>query len=151
LPYTILRPVFFMENWSNYFRQSILGGTLALPLDPNLSLQMIAVEDIGGFAAMVFENPDEWLGEDVGLAGDERTLQQVTELFTHLLRRPVKYVQVPWDQFQKQAGEDMTKMYRWFNDNGYDIGIGQQKSIYPHLATLEQVLQRENWQERMTA
>src|SRR5688500_1717530 len=34
LPYTILRPVFFMQNWE-MMREMVLGGTLAQPLDPD--------------------------------------------------------------------------------------------------------------------
>src|SRR5215210_7965126 len=33
LPYTILRPVFIMQNWE-MMREHVLGGTLAQPLDP---------------------------------------------------------------------------------------------------------------------
>ena len=55
LPYTILRPVFFMQNWETV-RDQILDGPLAQPLDPGKPLQQVNVEDIGAFASMVFEN-----------------------------------------------------------------------------------------------
>ena len=38
LPYTILRPVGFMQNWE-WMRDQILSGTLAQPLDPDKPLQ----------------------------------------------------------------------------------------------------------------
>ena len=56
LPYTILRPAFLMQNWE-WMREMILGGTLAQPLDPDKPFQQVAVEDIGAFAAIAFENP----------------------------------------------------------------------------------------------
>jgi uncharacterized protein YbjT (DUF2867 family) len=42
LPYTILRPVFFMQNWE-WMREHILGGTLAQSLDPDKSFQQVAI------------------------------------------------------------------------------------------------------------
>src|SRR5918992_1611118 len=59
LSYTILRPVFFMQNWE-WMREMVLRGTLAQPLDPDKPFQQVAVEDVGAFAAIAFEHPDEW-------------------------------------------------------------------------------------------
>ena len=42
LPYTVLRPVFFMQNWE-MMREPILGGTLPQPLDPDKPFQQVAV------------------------------------------------------------------------------------------------------------
>jgi uncharacterized protein YbjT (DUF2867 family) len=68
LPYTILRPVFFMQNWEMMREQILESGTLAQPLDPDKPLQQLNVEDIGAFAALAFERPDEWLGREIDLA-----------------------------------------------------------------------------------
>jgi uncharacterized protein YbjT (DUF2867 family) len=38
LPYTILRPTYFMQNWE-WTREMILGGTLAQPFDPDKPFQ----------------------------------------------------------------------------------------------------------------
>lgn len=151
LPYTILRPVFFMENFQTYMREQILSGVLPMPLDPTRALQMIAVDDIGGIAALAFEHPGKWLGKEIELAGDEKPMPQVAQIFTSLLGFQVNYFQVPWEQFSQHAGEEMTKMFRWFNNYGYHCDIAALRQEYPQLATLEQVLRNENWQLRMTA
>jgi hypothetical protein len=44
--YTILRPLFFMENWLTW-KDQILNGCLEWPLKPETRLQMLAVDDIG--------------------------------------------------------------------------------------------------------
>src|SRR5579872_6758602 len=64
LRYTIIRPVFFMENLLR-MRNIIEQGSLALPLRPETRLQMIAVDDIGAFAAMAFERPSHWRGKTI--------------------------------------------------------------------------------------
>jgi uncharacterized protein YbjT (DUF2867 family) len=145
LSHTILRPAFFMQNWYSYMREPILHGTLPLPLNPQTSLQQISVEDIGVFAAKAFQNPSKWQGRTVELAGEELTMLRVVELLTRTLGRPVKYIQVPWEQFRKSAGEEMTKMYRWFNDVGYHVDILALRKEYPNLSTLEKVLSQQDW------
>jgi uncharacterized protein YbjT (DUF2867 family) len=94
LPYTILRPVFFMQNWE-MMCEMILGGTLAQPLDPDKPFQQVAVEDVGAFAAIAFENPDRWIELEVDLAGDEQTMPEMAETFGRVLGREVSYYQVP--------------------------------------------------------
>jgi len=145
LSYTILRPAFFMQNWYNYMREPILNGTLPLPLNQQTRLQQLSIEDIGAIAAKAFQNPTKWSGRTIELAGEELTMQRVVETLSHVLGRNVKYVQVAWDQFRQSAGEEMTKMYRWFNDVGYHVDIASLRKEHPNLATLEQVLRHQDW------
>lgn len=144
LPHTILRPAFFMENWGRS-RDAILGGTLAQPLDPATPLQMIAVEDIGAFAALAFAEPAEWLGRAVELAGDALTMTQMAALVDRVVGRAVLYVRVPPDQFRRAAGEETATMYAWFDAAGYRADIPALRALYPPLATLERWLRRSGW------
>lgn len=122
LRHTILRPVFFMENWEG-MRGMLEQGVLAQPLDPLRTLQQVSVDAIGAFAAMAFEHPGKWQGRAVELAGDELSMIQLVETFGRVLGRDVRYEQVPWDEFEKQAGHEYTVMYRWFNEAGYNADI----------------------------
>ena len=146
LPYTILRPVFFMQNWEVFGRDQILGGTLAQPLDPDKPLQQVAVEDVGAFAAIAFENPDLWIGREVDLAGDEQTMPEIAETFGRVIGREVSYYQVPWDQFEEQMGKEATVNYRWFDDVGYEAGIAALQQEYPELTTFERYLRSHGWE-----
>lgn len=145
VPFTVLRPAFFMQNWNGFLRSQILQGTLPLPLEPQKSLQQISVDDIGGIAAMAFQSPSRWQGRTLELASEELTMAQVAALLSKVANRRVEYVQIPWDQFRQTAGEEMTKMYRWFNDVGYHVDIASVRREYSGLATLEQVLRRQDW------
>jgi len=145
LRYTILRPVFLMQNWE-MMRRMVLGGTLAQPLDPDKPFQQVAVEDIGAFAAIAFENPDRWIGREVDLAGDEPTMPEIAETFGRVIGREVSYYQVPWDQFEEQMGEEFTVQYRWFNDMGYEADIAALQQEYPELTTFERYLRAHGWE-----
>jgi uncharacterized protein YbjT (DUF2867 family) len=146
MPYTILRPVFFMQNWEMFGRDQILGGTFAQPLDPDRPLQMLDAEDIGVFAAMAFENPEGWIGREVDLAGDEMTMPEVAATFSRVIGREVGYYQVPWDQFEEAAGEEAAVMYRWFNDHGYEADIAALREEHPGLVTFERYLRTHGWE-----
>jgi uncharacterized protein YbjT (DUF2867 family) len=151
LPYTILRPVFFMQNWEVFGRDQILGGTLAQPLDPDKSLQMLAAEDVGVFVTMALDNPDEWIGREVDLGGDEMTMREIAGTFSRVIGREVSYFQVPWDQFEQAAGEEAYRMYRWFNDYGYEADIAALREVHPGLITFEQYLRTHDWENAQPA
>jgi uncharacterized protein YbjT (DUF2867 family) len=147
LRHTILRPVFFMENWL-HMRDTIEQGTLALPLDPETRLQMISVRDIGVFVAMAFEHPGRWQGRAVDLAGDELSMTQLAESLGRLAGRAVSYAQIPWDRFEETAGREMTLMYRWFQDVGYSADIAALRQEHANLMNFERWLQ-SNWRPKV--
>jgi uncharacterized protein YbjT (DUF2867 family) len=147
LPYTIFRPVFFMDNWENPFlRDTIRSGTLAQPLDPGVKFQQVATDDIGGFVALAFADPDRWLGREVDLAGDEQTMPEIAATFARVIGRPVQYHQLAWEDFRKAAGEEYAKMYRWFNEVGYEARIPALRADYPALTSFEQYLRQNGWE-----
>jgi len=139
IPCTIIRPVFFMENWL-MMKDSIQQGVLAQPLSPDRRLQMVAVDDIGAFVALAFEHPDQWRGQAFDLAGDELSMTDVAAQFGRKLGREVRYQQVPWDEFEQRAGREYTIMYRWFQDHGYNADIAAARREYSKLHTFEQWL-----------
>jgi len=145
LPHTILRPVFLMENFLSNRDTIVVSGTLAEPLMPATPLQMVAVDDIGAFAALAFAEPEQWIGRTIELAGDELTMPQAAERFGRVIGRPVQYVQVPMAEFRRTSGEEQATMFTWFNQVGYGADLPILRAIYPALTTLEQWLRRTGW------
>jgi uncharacterized protein YbjT (DUF2867 family) len=154
LPCTILRPVFLMENFLANRDTIVMSGTLAEPLLPATPLQMVAVDDIGAFAALAFAQPEQWLGRAIELAGDELTMPQAAEVFGRVIGRPVQYVQVPMAEFRRTlgaGGEETATMFTWFNQGGYGADVPALRALYPALTTLEQWLHRTGWQDAAAA
>lgn len=138
LPYTIFRPVFFMDNFlGRDFRSQLMEGVLRMPLPPDKPLQMIAVTDIGAFVAMAFRDPDQWLGKELELAGDELTMPQAAEIAHRTLGVPIRYEELPIDQVRQQSPETAI-MFEWFNREGYKADIAALRKMYPPLLTLEE-------------
>jgi uncharacterized protein YbjT (DUF2867 family) len=121
--YTILRPVFFMENLASpMLLPSIQEGKLALAVEPETVLQMIAVADIGKHGLRAFEKHAELNGQAIDIAGDQLTMPAVAEILTRLTTQKVSFVQVPIEAV-RAASEDYATMLEWFVRVGYDVDI----------------------------
>ncbi len=137
--YTIFRPVFFMENWFGS-KEQIEQGMLSLPLNPETRFQMIAVDDIGAFVALAFEHPGHWQGRAVDIAGDELSMLEIARAFSTAVGRDVRYQQMPWAEFEKHVGREITVMFRWFQDVGYHVDLGALRQELPNLTSFERWL-----------
>ena len=95
LPATILRPVSFMDNFATYNRPVLDDGELvvSLAVRPELPMQLISVRDIGAFAAIAFDRPDQFLGRTVEIAGDVLTPPQIAETFGRVCGLPARFRQ----------------------------------------------------------
>ena len=145
VPYTILRPVSFMENWE-YQRERIMTGKISSPFSESTRLQQISVRDIGRFAALAFSNPESWLGRSLNIAGDEYTMREAMDLFTQVTGNLVTFERLPWDAYLKVAGKEMTIMDRWIDGTGYSADIKLVRSLLPDMMSLEEYLRLNNWQ-----
>jgi len=124
LSYTILRPVWFMENFaSEWYRPSIEKGVLSTPLAADRPLQMVSVADIGRIVAEVFTKPMKFVGREIDLAADQLTMGQVVVEMSRVLGSPVKYERIPESGAEKAVGNDLALMFRWFNERGYDVDL----------------------------
>ncbi len=145
VPYTILRPVFFMENY-NWSRAQILNGTFtSMGLRPEKGIQSVAVEDIAVFVTLAFTNPKEYLGKTIELAGDELTESKIADTFTKVIGRPVKLT-MPSGEGGRQSEEEMIAMFNFFNGEAYDADIAALRKLHPGLLTLEQYLRKNGWE-----
>ncbi len=142
IPYTIFRPAFFMENWL-WMKDQINAGAVAYPLSPDRHLQMIAVDDIGAFAALAFEHSGHWRDRAFDLAGDDLSMTDIAAHFSRKIGLEVHH-QVPWDQFENQAGRDLTIMFRWIEEHGFDADIAAVRAEYERLTTFDAWLNK-NW------
>lgn len=122
--YTILRPVWFMENFASpWYRPSIEKGILSTPLRPDRMLQMVSVADIGRIVAEVIAKPMKFVGREIDLAGDQLTMEQAVEQMSRVLSHPVRYEQIPESAAEKAVGHDWALMFRWFNEHGYNVDL----------------------------
>jgi uncharacterized protein YbjT (DUF2867 family) len=145
LPVTILRPVFFMDNFNFMFRQSVIEQSqITWAMHPQIKLQMIAADDIGAWATIAFENPETYIGKALEIAGDELTMPQTAETLSKVVGRPIAFNEIPLEAI-KSYGEEMYLMLKWFNEVGYQADISNLRQIRPQMANFEQWLHQNGW------
>ncbi|GAB2639445.1 NmrA/HSCARG family protein [Nocardia goodfellowii] len=148
LPATILRPVFFMDNFNTFNRpmRTERGDILVnLAVRPDIPMELISVHDIGAFAAVAFDHPAEYLGRTVPLSGDRLTPPQIAEVFGRITELPAHSNQIPVEQvmaFDEQVG----KMFAYFNKGaGEPVDTAALRARHPGLMDLETWLRSTDW------
>jgi uncharacterized protein YbjT (DUF2867 family) len=147
LPYTIVGPTFFMENFTGpTFREGLANSVLTMGLPPTRGLQMVAVEDLAHFFGRVIATPEDFFGERIDVASDEVTGQQASDLLSYLSGHRVHYQQVPLSLLGEQ-NEDLARMYEWLDRVGYHADILTLRHEYPEVGwrTFEEWGRLRDW------
>jgi uncharacterized protein YbjT (DUF2867 family) len=147
--YTIIRPVSFMENiLSPRTWPAVENGSLMMGLRPDAKQQIIAVEDIGRFGALAFEQPEKLNKEEIDIAGDELTVTEMAQVLSKALGKQIKAVPVPIEEMRK-AMPDFAKMIDWIDKTGYSVdipGLAKKYGIRP--MTFEHWVKKAKWPAR---
>lgn len=145
VPYTIFRPVAFMDNY-NWQRALITNGVFTgWGLPPDRGLQLIAAEDIGAFVSLAFEDPHRYLGRTIELGGEEVTETEIVETLARVIGRPVE-LQAPKMPEGATPTREQMAMQQFFSGRGYDADIAALREIYPGLLTFEAYLRKNGWE-----
>ncbi|MFF2551772.1 NmrA/HSCARG family protein [Nocardia sp. NPDC058058] len=147
LPATILRPVLFMDNFATYNKPTRDGDdlVLALAVAPDIPMPLIAIDDIGRFAAIAFDRPDEFLGRTLVLAGDVLTPPKIAEILSRAAGLTPRTVQIPIEQI-RAFDEQVAKMFAHFNTHPpAPVDLVALRTAYPELLDLNGWLRATNW------
>ncbi|MEI7580107.1 MAG: NmrA/HSCARG family protein [bacterium] len=149
LPYTILRPVKFMENY--YIPQvfkGILGGKLFDSIQSGKKHQMIALDDIGKYVADAFASPEQYLNKTIEIAGDELTNEEVAQTMSEVLGIKMKFKRLPLFIVKLVMDKELYLMFNWFYEKGFTANLEETKRNFPSVkvTTLKEFLLSEKWQ-----
>ena len=133
VPFTIVAPVFFMENFlAGALATGIAQGAIAMALPATRRLQQIAIADIAQFTALVIERRDSFLGKRIDVASDELTVAASAATISEISGRPIEYTALPIETV-RQWNEDFARMLEWFDHVGYDADIVGLRELYPEV------------------
>jgi uncharacterized protein YbjT (DUF2867 family) len=144
LPYTVLRPVAFMENFDRQQKRTASMGIIDSRA-PDRQLYFIAIRDIGMLAGESFDHPELWSGKAMNIAGDSMSVQQYVDTFSKVMGRPVKYTQMPLDEYLAAMPKPLRPLFRWYDEVGYTADVEALRKRYPDMITLEQYLRTTGW------
>jgi uncharacterized protein YbjT (DUF2867 family) len=146
LPFTIVRPAPFMELLSEkeFFPAMGTWGVEPKVVGWDLPIPWVAVHDLGLAIANIFENPQKWIGRDLPMFGDIKTLGESRAIFTAIDGKKPLRIPLPLWLFGKIAPNEFIEMWEWMNDYIDRMGISglltikeQSQEVCPDLLDME--------------
>ncbi len=127
LDWSVVRPVFFMENFSRAISRLVVLALLKRNLSTAKALQMIAVDDVGRWVARAFADRTDHLGLAEEIAGDELTFG---EILTALKARGLGGALPVPSLLVNRLPSDVRSMFGWFGSAGYRADIARLKTSH---------------------
>ncbi|TDJ50343.1 MAG: NmrA/HSCARG family protein [Nitrospina sp.] len=147
IPYTIVAPVFFMDNWfTPWFLPSIQEGTLKFAMPPDRPLQQVSVDNIGAFAAAMIERRDGVFGKRFDITGDELTGKETVAVISKASGRDIGYEGFD-PEFMRADNPDFAEMFSWFNKVGYSVDSKNLHKEFPEVQwqNFKDWAQQQDW------
>lgn len=132
LPATVLRPVMFMENHTSPVFGVTGPAALIRMIPGDAHVQLIAVRDIGAFAALAFANPGYYLGKALELAGDQLSRDELVTAVSEATGHVLDTTPLPADVLG-QVGSDPEDLTRARSFGGWQADIPLLRSLHPGL------------------
>ncbi len=131
--YTIIRPVAFYDNFDMGHRDMVLSFFKSVL--KGKKVQMISVADVGRWVAHIFEKFDTYLFQELEIACEELTYDQIEAAYVKVEGKKPSTVSMP----SAFLMGDMAKLGKWMVKEGYqaDISFCQ--------ATIKGMLSFEQW------
>ena len=129
--YTILRPVFFLDNFEWGFLGKIIATAWKISLPPKKPLQVIATTDIGPFGAAAFLDPEDttYKNKALSLAGDELTFEEANEIFKEKTGKEIPTTYEFLARMALWAFGEVGTMFRWFRTDGFGADTEKLRSL----------------------
>lgn len=143
LPLTTLRPMAFMELMvdPSYYPNSSTWYVWPKLMRNDRKIPWISVRDIGAIVAKAFANPDEYLGRDLPLASDARSLDECRNIYREVTGRYPSRFPMPKFLFEAFVGKDIPNMWRWLDKNEVSLDTSDTCRVHPEAMTVRTWLQ----------
>ncbi|MCP2244105.1 NmrA/HSCARG family protein [Lentzea aerocolonigenes] len=142
LPLTVLRPMAFMELMTDkdFYPPVSMWHLMPKLVGVDRPLPWLCADDVGAVAAKVFAEPGRFVGAEVPLCADVRTIDECRALWRKVTGRALRGFPMPIWLFHRFVGDDLTKMWRWLHANPVVADPSATRAIVPSVKTVEQWL-----------
>ena len=147
VPYTIVAPVYFMENLLTPFAlPGLKEGNFAMAIPADRKLKQTTVRDVSTFDLLVLERRNDFLGKRIDIASDEHTGTETSEILSSVTGHKIDYFEAPIDQ-ARTISEDYALMLEWWDRVGYSADIAGLRRDYPEVGwhTLKDWAKAQDW------
>jgi uncharacterized protein YbjT (DUF2867 family) len=149
IPATFIHVPFYYENFLAFFPPRPAGdGTYQFGFPQgDTPLAAMSVEDVGRIVAVIFEQPAEYIGKVVKLAGDELPATGYADVMSRRTGTTIRYAHIPRETFAAfgfPGAEDLADMFEF-----YRVHMPSRAADIEQLRTLAPELQDfETWASR---
>jgi uncharacterized protein YbjT (DUF2867 family) len=144
LPLTVLRPMAFMELMTEkaFFPAVSTWHVMPKLMGVERPVAWICVDDLGAIAARVLANPDRFLGAELALSADVRSIAECREIWRSVAGGQPRHFPMPVRLFERFVGTDLTTMWRWLRTASIELDPTPTREILPSASTVRQWLER---------
>lgn len=145
LPATFVHVGFYYENFLAFFPPRAEGdGGYAFGFPQGgTAMAAVSVEDLGGVVVPIFMNRESYLGQTVGVFGDEMPAADYAAALTRVLGRTIRYNHIPREIFAGfgfPGAEDLADMFEFYRAHvpSRRPEIERARALYPKLRRFEE-------------
>jgi uncharacterized protein YbjT (DUF2867 family) len=148
LPFTIIRPGPFMELMTQKDFAPAMGtwGVEPKLIGWDTPKPWVAVRDIGLAAANVFSDPAAWVGREINLIGDVKSLAECRAVIADITGKKPLRIPLPVALVRKAAGNELVHMWMWIRTWVKEAGVDRiWKMVEASRALVPELLDVEGW------
>jgi uncharacterized protein YbjT (DUF2867 family) len=124
VPYTIIAPVYYMDNvWNPWNWPAFRAGQFPSPVPHGRRVQQVSIADTIALTAVVMENPDRFLGQRLAVAADEPTAEECAAIVSRIVGRTISAV-APFP-------EQSNPLFDWLTRQGDHLDLRAIRAAYP--------------------
>jgi uncharacterized protein YbjT (DUF2867 family) len=145
LPLTVLRPTALMEliNDPGFYPMASTFPIMPKLMGADKKVPWLAVDDLGAIAAKVFADPKRYIGQDLKLTPDLRTINEVRALYQEVLGKKAPHFPMPASMFRMFTGDDLIIMWKYLRTANLNIDTDTTYAILPEAQTVRTWLTRQ--------
>lgn len=130
----VVAPAMFADNMRSADTvEAVRSGTYTFPAPADLPIAQVAITDLAEFTALVFDEPERFVGSRIEIASDDLDGAAVADALSQATGHPVSYTEVPLEAVEKTGNDDLVAMLRFFRERGYDIDVPALHATYPEV------------------
>lgn len=144
VPLTVLRPMAFMELMTDKAFYPPVSTWHVMPklMGENRPVSWLCLDDLGAIAARAFASPETFVGADLSLASDLRSIADCRDIWRRVTGRAPRAFPMPVWAFERFVGDDLTTMWRWLATADVSVEPAETRRLLPTASTVEQWVAR---------
>jgi uncharacterized protein YbjT (DUF2867 family) len=148
LPVTVLRPMAFMELMTDpkFFPAVSIGHLMPLLVGGAQPIGWLSVRDLGVIVAKVFAEPERYLGQNLQLLSDVKSLDECHRIYAEVLGRKPPRFPMPARIFARfgLSGQDLDAMWRWLRTGELVLDPQPTLAIHPQALTVRTWMKKQS-------